>query len=417
MSPYQPRHGATSLVKQADSAAHPGTADTAGTGGSVDRERAPETSLPTASHPAAPSREAEGCLAVAVRLPVRIVVLLLVLPVRMAWDALVACGRLLNRVLWQPFARAVGTLWRVLVAEPLAWVWRRVLAPVGRGVGVALVWLGKALFVWPWVALWRYVLAPVGRGVVALVRGVGASLGWLGHWLLVVPARWFYRALLTPLGHGIAAVVRAVGAGLGWLGHWLLVVPARWFYRWVLTPLGVALVWLGKALFVWPWVALWRYVLAPVGRGVAAAVRAVGTALAWLGRMLFVVPITALYRFVLTPLGRALAVVAREIGHAVQHAWRAAGHVSRVVFGFLGRMLRWIFVAPVVWVWQHAVRPVGRGVRDNLWRPVAQAVREAGRAVRAAIGAARRSARQTRAEIRRALFGSTPEKERDGLSR
>lgn len=34
----------------------------------------------------------EGCLAVAIRIPVRIVVLVLVVPVRMVWDALVVGG-------------------------------------------------------------------------------------------------------------------------------------------------------------------------------------------------------------------------------------------------------------------------------------------------------------------------------------
>lgn len=40
-----------------------------------------------------PAREAEGRLAVAVRLPVRIVVLVLVVPVRLLWDVLVAGAR------------------------------------------------------------------------------------------------------------------------------------------------------------------------------------------------------------------------------------------------------------------------------------------------------------------------------------
>src|SRR3954463_8385146 len=38
----------------------------------------------------------EGCLAVAIRIPVRIVVLVLVVPVRMVWDALVVVGRVLR---------------------------------------------------------------------------------------------------------------------------------------------------------------------------------------------------------------------------------------------------------------------------------------------------------------------------------
>ncbi|MFF8655915.1 hypothetical protein ACF07H_17535, partial [Streptomyces huasconensis] len=74
--------------------------------------------------------QAEGCLAVAIRLPVRIVVLVLVVPVRLVWDALAVCGRFL---------------------------YFRGLRPVGRAVGAVLTWLFKAVFVWPWVGLWRYV--------------------------------------------------------------------------------------------------------------------------------------------------------------------------------------------------------------------------------------------------------------------
>ena len=55
-----------------------------------------------------------------------VVVLVLVLPVRMAWDALAVAGRFLHDT---------------------------VLRPAGR----ALLWLAKAVLVWPWVALWRYV--------------------------------------------------------------------------------------------------------------------------------------------------------------------------------------------------------------------------------------------------------------------
>ncbi|MBA8942687.1 hypothetical protein FHS33_001081 [Streptomyces calvus] len=100
----------------------------------------------------APARE--GCLVVAVRIPVRIVVLVLVVPVRMVWDALVVTGRFLNHT---------------------------VLRPLGR----ALLWVGRAVFVWPFVGLWRYVLVPLGK-----------ALLWLGNVLLVLPALAFYRYVL-----------------------------------------------------------------------------------------------------------------------------------------------------------------------------------------------------------------------------
>src|SRR5690606_19438761 len=114
--------------------------------------------------------EGEGCLVAAVRLPVRIVALVVVLPVRMLWDALVAAGRVVNDT---------------------------VLRPVGR----ALLWLGRAVFVWPVLA-----------ARLALVVAVGGALASLVGVVLVVPAvgvRGFGRA---PVGRGVVWVLRAVGA-------------------------------------------------------------------------------------------------------------------------------------------------------------------------------------------------------------
>ena len=53
---------------------------------------------------AAPS--GDGCLTAAIRLPVRIVALVILLPVRMAWDALTAVGRALNRYALAPVGRS-----------------------------------------------------------------------------------------------------------------------------------------------------------------------------------------------------------------------------------------------------------------------------------------------------------------------
>ncbi|WP_175437723.1 hypothetical protein [Streptomyces sp. WMMB 322] len=368
----------------------------------------------------APFAEApfEGWLVRAVRMPVRIVTLVLIVPVRLLWDALTACGRALRRVLWVPFARASQ------------WVWRRVLAPVLH-----------ALLVWPWLALWTYVLAPAGRGLLWLARtagagtaragrGLWAGLTWLGRHLVVAPLSLLYRHVLAPLGRGALALAAAVGAGLAWLGRavgvglvWLgrtvIGVPLGFLHRWVLKPVGLAvlavmaaagagLAWLWRYLVVAPRGLLHRYVLSPVWRGVLAGVRGAGAGLAWLWRYLVVVPCGFVLRRLLRPTGRAVAVVAREIADAVAHAWRVAGYVSRTVFRAVGRVLRFLFVDPVVWLWRHVVRPVGRGLRDAVWRPAVQAVREAGRGVRAALASARASVRQTRAELRRALFGGPP---------
>ncbi|UXY27534.1 hypothetical protein [Streptomyces sp. HUAS TT20] len=329
-------------------------------------------------------QEPEGCLVVALRVPIRIFVLVLVVPVRMAWDVLVVGGRFLTDT---------------------------VLRPLGR----ALLWLGRAVFVWPWVALWRYVVVPVAK-----------ALAWAGHMLVVVPLGWLYRYVLTPVGHALAWIGRGIGAGLEWLyarvltpiGHgiawllngvawllkgvgivlgaiglgvytavawlvrYLLVVPAQWLYEWVLAPVGRALVWLGNAV-----------------------VTGIGAVLYWTTRVLLVLPALALWRWVLVPVGRVLAVVAREIGEALGHAWRIAGRVSLAVGRFLGTLFRWMFVEPVKWVYRTVLTPVGHVVRDVVLRPAAEAARAVGRATRQALASARETMRQARADVRRALFG------------
>jgi len=311
-------------------------------------------------------RSPEGCLVVAIRLPVRIVVLVLVVPVRMVWDALVVAVRFLNDTVFRP-------------------------------VGRALLWVARAVFVWPFVGLWRYVVVPLGR-----------ALGWLGNVLVVVPLKWFHRYVLTPLGQalvwvyarvltpvgqgvmwvlrGIGAVLALLGAGVyagaSWLVRYLVVVPAMWVYAWVLAPVGRAIAW--------------------VARTVATGV---GIGLYWVGRVLFVLPALALWRWVLVPVGLFLAVVGREVGQAIGHAWRVAGRISLAVGRALGTLFRWIFVEPVRWVYRTVLTPVGHVVRDAVLRPAAEAARSVGRATRLALASARESARQARADFRRMLFG------------
>ncbi|MFI2200997.1 hypothetical protein ACH47Z_09530 [Streptomyces sp. NPDC020192] len=266
--------------------------------------------------PSPQPRQPEGCLVVAIRIPVRIFVLVLVVPVRLVWDALVVAGRFL-----------LDTL----------------LRPLGR----ALAWVGRVLFVWPLVGLWRYVLVPVGR-----------AIGWLARVLVAVPAAWLYRYVLTPVGHALA-----------WLGRYLFVVPARWLYTWVLAPLatgvGLALYWVLRVLFVLPALALWRWVLVPVGRVLAVVAREVGEALthAWrvagrisravgrvlgtLFRWIFVEPVRWVYRSVLTPIGhvvrdavlRPAAQAARAVGRVVGGALTSARDVVRQARADVRRML------------------------------------------------------------------------------
>lgn len=250
---------------------------------------------------------AEGCLVVAIRLPVRIMVLVLVVPVRMLWDALVVAGRFLKDT---------------------------VVRPVGR----ALLWVGQAVFVWPWVALWRYVAVPVGK-----------AIGWLGNVLLVVPAVWVYRSVLTPIGHGITWVAGGV----------------VWLVRAAVTGLRLALYWTGRVLLVLPALAVWRGVLAPIGRGLAVVGRevwaalghawriagyvslAVGRCLATLFRWIFMEPVRWVYRTVLTPVGhmvrdaiwRPAVEAVRGVGRAARQLLAAARESARKARADVRRML------------------------------------------------------------------------------
>ncbi|WP_328686496.1 hypothetical protein [Streptomyces sp. NBC_00343] len=317
--------------------------------------------------PARPSsRSPEGCLAVAIRVPVRIVVLVLVVPVRLVWDGLVVGGRFLYRTVLRPLARAVF-VW------PWVALWRYVVVPLAKALGR----LTDLLVLVPLVWLYRYVFTPVGHGLAWVARQVGDGLAWL------------YARVLTPVGHACAWVVNGVAAGVAWLGRYLLVVPAGWLHAWILTPIGHAVAW--------------------CGRGVMWLVRAVGTGIGlvlyWAARILLVLPAIALWRWVLTPVGRVLAVVGRELRDALGHAWRIAGHISLAVGRVLGTLFRWIFVEPVSWVYRTLLTPVGHVVRDLVLRPAAEAAHAVGRITRQVLAAARESARQARADFRRMVFG------------
>ncbi|WP_164254482.1 hypothetical protein [Streptomyces sp. S4.7] len=269
----------------------------------MDLDKRPAPSAPPAREGYEPG---DGCLTTAIRIPVRIVVLVLVVPVRMVWDLLAAGARALHRSVFRPFGR--GT------AFVCSWVYEALLAPLGRALGVVLGWLGKALFVWPWVALWRYVLVPVV------------------HYGLVVPLVWLYRQVLTPVGHGtlwsltwlgrgIALIAAGIGTALGWLVVTLLITPLGWFHRAVLAPVGREI----AAAFGVAW------------RIAGQISRAVGRALKWLAWILIGQPVSWFYRAVCTPVGHLLRdhvrVPARsaaiEAGRAVGSALRSAGETVR----------------------------------------------------------------------------------------
>ncbi|WP_086777438.1 hypothetical protein [Streptomyces griseus] len=343
----------------------------------------------------------EGILTTLIRIPVRIVVLVLVLPVRMVWDALTALWHAADRVLLRPLGRAVVWLLDTLVLTPLTWLYTWVLAPLGK----AAAWLAVALLVWPWIGLWRYVIVPVAR------YGVAA------------PAVWLYGSVLTPLGHGLRWIGTALllpalyglGNALGWLITVLLIVPLEFLWRYVAVPvvrygLVVPVVWLYADVLTplglgtaWVLGRLWQgtaWVLAQIWRGIAATGRGLGLAVAWLVMTLLVAPLAWTYRRILTPVGR-------EIAAAFEVAWRIAGYVSRAVGRALATIAWYLIGAPVSWAYRTVCTPVGHFLRDSVWAPARRAAAEAGRAARAALATARETVRQARRDAWRALVGST----------
>ncbi|MGA5043226.1 hypothetical protein [Streptomyces arboris] len=348
--------------------------------------------------------EPDTALTRLIRIPVRIVVLVLVLPVRMVWDLLAAGWHAFDRTLLRPLGRGLAWLADTLVLTPLAWLFTNVLTPLA----LAVTWLATALFIWPWIGLWRYVVVPVAKYGVA------------------VPLVWLYAHLLTPLGHGAAWLLGKAGHGAAWLFTTLVVVPVAALWRYVLVPaarygVAVPLVWLYGAVLtpvgrgtawvldrVWQgtaWVfgKVWlgtAWVLGGVWKGLAATGRGVGVAVTWLVMTLLVAPASWLYRRVLAPVGR-------EIAEAAEVAWRIAGYLSRAV----GRGIAWLFRhligVPVAWAYRTVCTPLGHFVRDGLWAPARRAAAEAGRAARGALATARETVRQARRDAWRALVGGT----------
>lgn len=389
----------------------------------------------------------EGCLVGVVRIPVKIVAVLIVLPVRVVWDLLAAAGRLLQRTVLGP------------LGQGLCWFHERVVRPVSRWLGRAALVLLKLVFVWPWAGLWRYVLVPVGQGLAwsgqaaraYLLAPVGRGIAWVGRALMTYLLRplgggvaWVLRGtgryLLLPLAKGVAWVgwalamtlfvwpwaalwrhvlvpggngllrylLKPAGAGIAWLvvgGYRSLLRPAAaGLYAYVLAPGARAVAWFVprafRAVFVWPWVGLWRHALVPAGRGTAWLARGAGTVTAWLGRALFVRPWVALWRYVvrpgatgvwrhlLAPVGRGVwAYLLVPFWWLLVGAWHLAGRVSRALGRGLVWMWRWLVVRPAGWVRRRVVTPVGNALRAG-WAATGRGVRAVHRQAIAPVGRA-----------------------------
>lgn len=305
----------------------------------------------------------ETALTRLIRVPVRIVVLVVVLPVRMAWDLLVAGRHAFDRVVLPPARRAFAAS-----------------------------------------------AAALGRGLEWLFGGIGRVLGWLIGVLVLIPLKWLYTSVLTPLGHGLRWIGTALlvpaavglGTGLVWLFTTLLVRPAAGLWRHALVP-GV------RYGVIVPLVWLYGAVLTPVGRGTAwflgllgqgavAIGRGLGVVVTSLVMALLVIPASWLHRRVLTPVGR-------EIAAAAEVAWRVAGYVSRAVGRVLAQLARHLIGVPMAWAYRTMCTPVGHFVRDALWAPARRAAAEAGRAAREALATLRETVRQARRDAWRALVG------------
>ncbi|MFD8720710.1 hypothetical protein ACFV2H_22665 [Streptomyces sp. NPDC059629] len=259
----------------------------------MDMQKQPQRQ-PQTQHP-------ERCLVVAIRIPVRIFVFLVVLPIRLLWDALAAVARFLGRYVLAPVVRAIGRILHLLLVVPLIWLYRHLLTPLGH----ALAWL------------YARVLIPIGH-----------ALGWL------------YARVLTPIGHVLVGLLTPVAKGVAW----------------AFDMLGTALYRTARVLLVLPALALWRWILAPAGRILGIVLKEIGEALghAWraagyvvraagrvlgtLFRWIFREPARWVYRTVLTPVGHVVrdlvlhpaAEAARAIGRAVR---QARADLRRALFG------------------------------------------------------------------------------------
>ncbi|NJP42070.1 hypothetical protein [Actinacidiphila epipremni] len=344
----------------------------------------------------------DGCVVIAVRIPVRVVTFAVVLPVRLVWDLLAAAVRACRTAWRWTWRRVLGPVlvfvWRYLVAAPVRALFRHVLVPLVERVLIPAL---RALWRWGVVPAVRGMAAlgsAVWRGLVLLGRGAvlaGRGLAYLWRVLVVIPLTW--------LGRALAALWRV-----------LAVLPAGWLWRRVVLPAAragreVVLVLVGL-LLVLPAVFLWRRVLLPLVRGIGAGFglggRAAGRALGWTWRWLVAAPVAFLWR-------RAVVPLARETWVALGFAWRGTAFVSRA----LGRALAWaarrliaaplvwaarvlvaapvtwaarvLVAAPAAWAWRtagaptlRAIRATGRWYRKAVWQPVAEAASEARRTLR-----------------------------------
>jgi hypothetical protein len=203
--------------------------------------------------------EPPGCLT----WPARAVAVVIVLPLRLLWEAVAAVSRavyaavlrplglLINQVIVRPLTWLFTVLvviparWlvSVLVVIALRWLWQAVLTPVGRWlyayvlvpIGRAVRWVVAGLLLIILIPI-VYVLELVGQGLRALYRWARPALVAIGR--VIVDALSFAWGVAT-------VVVRFLGRVL----FHAVVRPVRWVWRTALRPVLVAS---GRAI-AWTW--------------------------------------------------------------------------------------------------------------------------------------------------------------------
>jgi len=233
----------------------------------------------------------------------RVVAVVLLVPVRLAWEGLKAGVRAVSATLY-----LLG---------------RYVLVPTGRYVHRWLLrplWVFVRDMVWGWAiqhVLWGLVLTPLGT----------ALLTWLLRPLLRLVEDILWHAVLRP-------ALRLL------LGR-VLRPAARWTAKQVIEPVAWAiwctLCWLCRWFVVWPLRMLWRWALRPLWLAIAATVYFGWRVATLLVRVLVVTPCAFLHRHVVRPVLAALGVV-----------WRAC------------------VVAPMRWAHRTVLVPMNRFAADIL---------------------------------------------------
>ncbi|MBF6349351.1 hypothetical protein IU448_09985 [Nocardia flavorosea] len=228
----------------------------------------------------------------------RAVAVVLLVPVRLIWEALNLCGRAIV---------AAGIFFR-----------DKLLVPACRFVRnwmVRPLWLFLKDVLWGWAlhhVLWGLVLEPLA-GLVRkwvlrpVLYAIEVTAGWFWRWLLrpvlyaiEAAAGWFWRWLLHPALHAVAVAGR-------WSWQWCVVRPLRIVQRWLVRPcriLLVAVVGYGRrvaaalvrVLVVTPCAFAYRRVLRPALRALVAA-----------GEVVVVRPIAWVHRRVVVPMNRFVA--------------------------------------------------------------------------------------------------------------